>query len=62
MYSVLYVIYAVYCQLIYSSLAEAVTRGVINMLNEVIFFEASRFFQITGINQACFLLRLTVEQ
>jgi len=36
MYSVLYIIYAMYCQLIYSPLAEVVTRGVINILNKVI--------------------------
>ena len=37
MYPVLYMICAVYCQLIYSPLAEVVTRGVINILNEVIY-------------------------
>lgn len=37
MYSVLYIIYAIYCQLIYSPLAEVVTRDVINILNEVIY-------------------------
>lgn len=37
MYSVLYIIYAVYYQSFYSPLAEGVTRGVINILNEVIY-------------------------
>jgi hypothetical protein len=34
---VLYIIYSVYCQLIYSPLAEVVTRGIINTLNDIIY-------------------------
>jgi len=37
MYSVLYIICAVYSQLIYSPFAEGVTRSVINILSEVIY-------------------------
>jgi len=39
MYSVLYMVDVVHCQLIYISLTEGVTRDVVNILNEIIYWK-----------------------